>query len=135
MSYLIVGPKLRGKFLPEKARAAGVKPGKAFARLVAGERVWVRSTPKAEPSIAKSVENGEGAKKETKKERKAREKREADAQAKNEGVDGEGEGRWVDPEECMSAGQDGTVSQQNGVMSLRVESYCTKSRARSRLSS
>lgn len=111
LSYLVVGPRLRGKFLPEKARAAGVKPGKAFAKLVNGERVWVRAAPEpAKPQPAEAATNGEDAKKkETKKERKARERREAEAQAKDEGVEGEGEGRWVEPEECMSAGQDGTV--------------------------
>ncbi|BGP57816.1 hypothetical protein JCM8202v2_005463 [Rhodotorula sphaerocarpa] len=111
LSYLVVGPRLRGKFLPEKARAAGVKPGKAFARLVAGERVWVRAqpqVPEARPAAAASATGADG-KKETKKERKAREKREAGAQAKDEGVEGEGEGRWVEPEECMSAGQDGSA--------------------------
>ncbi|GAA5875077.1 hypothetical protein JCM3774_003421 [Rhodotorula dairenensis] len=110
LSYLVVGPRLRGKFLPEKAREAGVKPGKAFAKLVNGERVWVRATqPAVLPQSDGEVDGADVKKKETKKERKARERREAEARAKDEGVDGEGEGRWVEPEECMSAGQDGTA--------------------------
>ncbi|GAA5984538.1 hypothetical protein JCM10908_003390 [Rhodotorula pacifica] len=109
LSYLVVGPRLRGKFLPEKARAAGVKPGKAFAKLVSGERVWVRASQPEAPKAQEGAVKGADVKKESKKERKTRERREAEVQAKDEGVDGEGEGRWVEPEECMSAGQDGTA--------------------------
>ncbi|PLW10452.1 hypothetical protein PCANC_23155 [Puccinia coronata f. sp. avenae] len=41
VSYLIIGPRLRGKFLPEKAKRLGVKPGPDFAKLVNGESIQV----------------------------------------------------------------------------------------------
>ncbi|EFP94311.1 uncharacterized protein PGTG_20265 [Puccinia graminis f. sp. tritici CRL 75-36-700-3] len=41
VSYLVIGPRLRGKFLPEKAKQLGVKPGPKFAKLVNGESVQV----------------------------------------------------------------------------------------------
>ncbi|KAA1064017.1 hypothetical protein PGTUg99_008210 [Puccinia graminis f. sp. tritici] len=41
VSYLVIGPRLRGKFLPEKAKQLGVKPGPNFAKLVNGESVQV----------------------------------------------------------------------------------------------
>ncbi|MBW0475956.1 hypothetical protein O181_015671 [Austropuccinia psidii MF-1] len=41
VSYLVVGPRLRGKFLPEKAKALGVKPGPDFAKLVNGQSIEV----------------------------------------------------------------------------------------------
>jgi ribonuclease Z len=41
VSYLVIGPRLRGKFLPEKAKRLGVKPGPNFAKLVNGESVQV----------------------------------------------------------------------------------------------
>lgn len=34
VSYLIIGPKLQGKFLPQKATALGLKPGPDFTRLI-----------------------------------------------------------------------------------------------------
>ncbi|KNZ46119.1 hypothetical protein VP01_7538g1 [Puccinia sorghi] len=37
--YLVIGPQLRGKFLPEKVRQLSVKPGSDFAKLVIKERV------------------------------------------------------------------------------------------------
>ncbi|KAH9822189.1 beta-lactamase-like protein [Melampsora americana] len=36
-SYFVVGPKYRGKFLPQKAKEFGVKPGPDFAKLANGE--------------------------------------------------------------------------------------------------
>ncbi|EGG02938.1 uncharacterized protein MELLADRAFT_90551 [Melampsora larici-populina 98AG31] len=36
-SYFIVGPKHRGKFLPNKAKELGVKPGPDFSKLAKGE--------------------------------------------------------------------------------------------------
>lgn len=41
VSYLVIGPRLRGKFLPEKAKRLGVKPGPDFAKLVNGESIQV----------------------------------------------------------------------------------------------
>ncbi|KNF04056.1 hypothetical protein PSTG_02763 [Puccinia striiformis f. sp. tritici PST-78] len=39
VSYLVLGPRLRGKFLPDKAKRLGVKPGPDFAKLVNGESI------------------------------------------------------------------------------------------------
>ncbi|KAI7941094.1 hypothetical protein MJO28_013379 [Puccinia striiformis f. sp. tritici] len=39
--YLVLGPRLQGKFLPDKAKRLGVKPGPDFAKLVNGESVQV----------------------------------------------------------------------------------------------
>jgi ribonuclease Z len=39
VSYLVVGPKVRGQFLPEEAKKQGVKPGPDFARITAREEV------------------------------------------------------------------------------------------------
>lgn len=117
MSYFVVGPRLRGRFLPDKARRLGVKPGKAFSRLIAGERVWVSAKAAedaAAATVAAVVNKAEGRggekKKESKKERQERLKREkaADAAA-GEAQEGVGEGRWVEAAECMEPGQDGTV--------------------------
>ncbi|BGP27122.1 3' tRNA processing endoribonuclease [Rhodotorula toruloides] len=99
-TYLVVGPKLRGKFQPEKAIALGVPPGRAFARLVAGETVWARATPVDELVMPPG-------KIETKKEKKARLKKAANVRAKL--AEGEGEGRWVTPEECVEPGVDGAA--------------------------
>ncbi|KAI7941104.1 hypothetical protein MJO28_013389 [Puccinia striiformis f. sp. tritici] len=41
VSYLVLGPRLRGKFLPDKAKRLGVKPGPDFAKLVNGESIQV----------------------------------------------------------------------------------------------
>lgn len=41
VSYLCVGPKMRGKFQVEKAKRLGVKPGPDFGKLVQGESVFV----------------------------------------------------------------------------------------------
>ncbi|BGP51089.1 hypothetical protein JCM10450v2_007018 [Rhodotorula kratochvilovae] len=113
MSYLVVGPRLRGRFLPDKARALGVKPGKSFSRLIAGGRVWVRAAA-AEASSAPAEGEKQAPvaekKKETKKERQERMKREREADlATADAEEGVGEGRWVDSIECMEAGQDGTA--------------------------
>ncbi|GAA5907088.1 hypothetical protein JCM8208_004509 [Rhodotorula glutinis] len=119
VSYLVVGPRLRGRFLPDRARALGVRPGKAFSRLIAGGRVWVAD--KAAPTVAPAPEGQQGAeggaqggqgekKKESKKERQERMKREKAAElAAEEAEEGVGEGKWVEAVECMEPGQDGTA--------------------------
>lgn len=99
-SYLVVGPKLRGKFQPQKAMELGVEPGRDFARLVAGEKVWARAKP-VDEFVSPT------GKPETKKERKARLKKAAEERAKM--PEGEGEGRWVTPDECLGPGVDGSV--------------------------
>lgn len=99
-SYLVVGPKFRGKFQPEKAIALGVEPGKDFARLVAGEKVWARAKPVDESVLPPG-------KAETKKEKKARLKKAFEERAKLQ--EGEGDGRWVTPEECVGPSVDGAV--------------------------
>jgi len=110
VSYLVVGPRLRGRFLPDKARALGVKPGKAFSRLIAGGRVWVADNPEAQASAGGEQGGAVEKKKESKKERQDRLKREKAAEmAANEAEEGVGEGRWVEAVECMEPGQDGTV--------------------------
>jgi ribonuclease Z len=38
-SYLVVGPAVRGQFLPKEAQAQGVKPGPDFAKLIAGQLI------------------------------------------------------------------------------------------------
>ncbi|GAA6009767.1 hypothetical protein JCM10207_004185 [Rhodosporidiobolus poonsookiae] len=98
-SYLVIGPRKRGKFLPEKAKALGVRPGKAFSRLIAGGRVWVRAAKK-EDGVKAPVQ------KESKRERVERLKRE---EAEEEQQEGLGEGRWVDSADCMGQGQDATA--------------------------
>lgn len=106
VSYLAIGPKLRGAFKPEEARKRGVKPGAAFARLTKGERVWV--TKKARDAVGKEGEEKEGErKKETKKERGERMKKEREEERLV--VEGEGEGEWVEARECMEEGQEASV--------------------------
>lgn len=39
ISYLVVGPAVRGQFLPKEAQAQGVKPGPDFAKLIAGQPI------------------------------------------------------------------------------------------------
>lgn len=41
MAWLGVGPYIRGKFLVQKAKELGVKPGKDFGLLTNGKSVWV----------------------------------------------------------------------------------------------
>lgn len=114
MNYLVVGPVQSGKFLPGEAVKRGVKPGKAFARLKNGERVWVRTSveevPREEPNGAAT--SGAAGPKETKKERVKRLKEEKMAQeaAENAMEEGVGEGNWVNPEDCTEPGQDASVS-------------------------
>lgn len=51
---------MRGQSLSEKARAAGVKSAKAFAKLVVNdERVWVRAPEPAKPQPTEATVNGE----------------------------------------------------------------------------
>ncbi|GAA5824883.1 hypothetical protein JCM11251_005379 [Rhodosporidiobolus azoricus] len=107
LSYLVIGPRKRGKFLPEKAKALGVKPGKAYAKLIAGGRVWVRTGTKGDTE-AQAKRDAEK-KKETKKERSERIKREKAAEDQEDSQDGMGEGRWVEADECMGAGQDASA--------------------------
>lgn len=103
LSYLCVGPAIRGKFQPQKATERGVKPGAAFRRLIAGERVWV--------STGKTGDGEQSpAKKETKKERAERVKREKIEAEKGASQDGVGEGHWVEPVDCMEQGEDASVS-------------------------
>ncbi|GAA5899823.1 tRNase Z [Sporobolomyces salmoneus] len=110
ISYLAVGPVQLGKFLPTQAEKLGVKKGKMFARLKNGERVWVRP----EVSLASTSVSREKAgdkKKESKKERVKRLKEEKTKMEELEKglVDGEGEGFWVTPEQCMEEGQDASA--------------------------
>ena len=121
VSYLAVGPPLRGKFQRDVAKRRGVKPGAAFARLTRGERVWVSAKAKAsaeeeervraEVAQAK-VADGSGdkkpASKESKKERAERAKREKAEEEQI--VEGEGEGEWVEAKDCMTEGQEASVS-------------------------
>lgn len=103
ISYLAVGPPLRGKFLPSEATKRGVKPGAAFSQLVAGQRVWV----------AKEVEvvnqSGAGEKKLGKKEAARMRAEQRALLEANRLPDGEGEGAWVEPEDCLGEGQDAHV--------------------------
>ncbi|KAI9626651.1 hypothetical protein H4Q26_017749 [Puccinia striiformis f. sp. tritici PST-130] len=39
--YLVLGPRLQGKFLPDKAKRLGVEPGPDFAKLVNGKSIQV----------------------------------------------------------------------------------------------
>ncbi|KAM0752304.1 hypothetical protein T439DRAFT_355163 [Meredithblackwellia eburnea MCA 4105] len=120
VSYLVIGPTLRGKFLPEQAKKLGVKPGKDFSRLTMGERVWVTAGA-GEQGKDKSVlvdeknggapkEVGERGKKLSKAERKKR-KKEADAKKLEEvkQLEGVGEGHWVAPEDCVEPGMPGNA--------------------------
>jgi ribonuclease Z len=43
ISYLIVGPERRGKFLPDKAKRLGVKPGPQFGILTSGKSVTTQN--------------------------------------------------------------------------------------------
>lgn len=106
ISYLAVGPQLRGKFLPVVAKAKGVSMGDKFAKLTRGERVWV-AIFKDEPVVAEADAGGK-----TKKLTKAEAKKRQEEQRLREAsvVDGVGDGHWVEPEDCMEPGQDGTVS-------------------------
>ncbi|GAA6021489.1 hypothetical protein JCM11491_006513 [Sporobolomyces phaffii] len=107
VSYLVVGPVQVGKFLPAEAAKRGVEPGKAFARLKKGERVWVRKGP-ADGTQAGAIASSHSSKTESKKDRARRLKEEKAKQEELESkfVDGEGEGIWVTPAECMGPGQD-----------------------------
>ncbi|KAK4048132.1 hypothetical protein OIV83_005002 [Microbotryomycetes sp. JL201] len=101
-SYLVVGPAIRGKFQPQKAMDRGVKPGAAFKRLIAGERVWVPKDNGKETQV-------KGSTKETKKERSERMKREREAEASGSNTDGVGEGHWVEPADCLEQGEDASA--------------------------
>lgn len=102
VSYLAVGPPLRGKFLPEEAAKKGVQP-RDFKKLVGGERVWV---PKQVEQVV-GEEEVDG-KKESKKERH---KRLAEERKKLSDVkEGDGEGEWVESKDCLGEGQAASVS-------------------------
>lgn len=88
--------------MPDEAKKRGVKPGAAFAKLLKGERVWART------GAAVATVKKEGAAKETKQERKLRDIEEKRLEALL--VDGEGEGHWVEPSECVGEGSEGSVS-------------------------
>lgn len=50
LSYLVIGPPRRGKFLPNKAKEQGVKPGPDFSKLVAGIPVELPDGTVVEPA-------------------------------------------------------------------------------------
>lgn len=50
LAYLAIGPAVRGKFLVDRAKARGLKPGPAFAALTRGERVTAPDGSVVEPS-------------------------------------------------------------------------------------
>ncbi|SCV69435.1 BQ2448_2455 [Microbotryum intermedium] len=99
LSYVVVGPGSRGKFLPEEARKRGVAPGEAYKKLIEGERVWVQKPQEVEMVSVDTTPRA----KETRKERA---KRIAEERARLAAiVDGEGEGTWVEPNDCLGPGQ------------------------------
>ncbi|GAA5968545.1 hypothetical protein JCM11641_007673 [Rhodosporidiobolus odoratus] len=106
LSYLVIGPKKRGRFLPEKAKALGVKPGKAFSRLIAGGKVWVPVQTATQVGTAQAASPKQ---KETKKERSERIKREKEREEQSEAAEGVGEGKWVQADDCMGTGQDASA--------------------------
>ncbi|KAK4055371.1 hypothetical protein OIO90_003209 [Microbotryomycetes sp. JL221] len=121
VSYIVVGPTIRGKFQPQIAIDKGVKPGTAFKRLIAGERVWVPkstldpSNPSNDQSKNTSIKN---LKKETKKERLQRIQKEKEMnETKTIQQEGIGQGHWVEPEECLSEGE-----QASGFVVLNIPS-------------
>lgn len=103
ISYLAVGPPLRGKFLPSEATKRGVKPGAAFSQLVAGQRVWVAKEVEVE------IQADTGGKKLGKKEAARMRAEQRALFEANRLPDGEGEGAWVEPEDCLGEGQDAHV--------------------------
>ena len=82
--------------MPEEAKKRGVTPGRDFARLTKGERVWV---------VKAAVEEKTGKLSKAEKKKVEEEKRRKAALV----VEGEGEGVWVEPSECMGEGQEGSV--------------------------
>ena len=104
LSYLAVGPPLRGKFLVAEAAKRGVV-GQACSKLVRGERVWV---PEFEAALDETPRTLSDGKVETKKQVKIRTMKEQKAREASV-VEGEGKGKWVTPEECMSDPQEGTA--------------------------
>ncbi|KDE03913.1 hypothetical protein MVLG_05605 [Microbotryum lychnidis-dioicae p1A1 Lamole] len=99
LSYVAVGPGSRGRFLPEEARKRGVPPGEAYKKLIEGQRVWVLKPQKVVAASADEILRP----KETRKERA---KRTADERARLAAiVDGEGDGMWVEPSDCLGRGQ------------------------------
>ncbi|GAA5821347.1 hypothetical protein JCM10212_000982 [Sporobolomyces blumeae] len=117
LSYLVVGPAVIGKFLPSEAIKRGLTPGEKFARLKMGERVWVRERSDEEIKRDKVAEEKRleeeraSGKKETKKEKQKREKEEKLRREQEDAtfIDGEGPGRWVDPQDCMEPGENATA--------------------------
>ncbi|GAA5944075.1 tRNase Z [Sporobolomyces koalae] len=111
--YLAVGPQQQGRFLPAEAIKRGIKEGKNFARLKNGERVWVptASAADAAQSVIEPTHLEENRKKESRKERTIRLQEEKKRQQAFEAsiIDGEGEGYWVTPEECMGPGQNASA--------------------------
>ena len=102
ISYLAVGPPVRGEFLSKVAIEKGVKAGPKFSALVQGLRVWVTDLVYEAPVRA------DGRTKLSKAEGRAA----AELRGKWEAaiVDGEGPGHWVESAECNGPGQDGRVS-------------------------
>lgn len=139
LSYLVVGPALRGEFLGAEAIKRGVRPGPNFARLVRGERIWVPLLEEeveieVAPSLAVIVEASTStststmtgkqkaaATKEANKVKaiqdrersslKAAAKAKKKAQLDREAAipEGVGPGHWVASEDCVGPGEDGTV--------------------------
>lgn len=124
ISYLVVGPALRGEFLGAEAIKRGVRAGPNFAKLVRGERVWVPILPAAVPidvTMKETEERGKEGKGLNKSERATKEQEKGKAKAMHRAaakaraaleaavVDGEGEGHWVDSEDCVGPGEEGSV--------------------------
>lgn len=110
ISYLGVGPALRGKFLPQEAKKRGVKEGRSFAKLVAGGRVWV---PKVVEESKEVTEARLKLEKERRKGMSAGEKKKEDDEKRKVAElveDGVGEGTWVESSDCLGPGQEGNVS-------------------------
>ncbi|KAI5476760.1 3' tRNA processing endoribonuclease [Pseudohyphozyma bogoriensis] len=99
VSYLVQTPKTRGRFLPEKAKEFGVPPQK-ISLLTKGERIWVGKIEEVKDEEL-GLKGGEN-KKTIEKLRRAAMKKREDAV-----VEGEGEGRWVEPAEVMEESVDG----------------------------
>lgn len=129
ISYLAVGPSLRGEFLGAEASKRGVRAGPKFAALVRGERVWVPVRPEvvteegAAPSVptteAPTVKRVKGQTKAKgdqargdKSMSKAAYRADMAARAKFDAavIDGEGSGHWVNSEDCVGPGEAASVS-------------------------
>lgn len=115
ISYLGVGPPIRGEFLAQVAKAKGVKAGPKFSLLVKGGRIWVSEAvyvplplpeepPKSGREPVLSPDQIRGKEKAVKRAAMA-----AEAKWEASIVDGEGPGHWVESEDCIGPGEDGAV--------------------------